>query len=493
MARSPADKSSNENEKSSAKSFEKLTPEAGSGAEKTSANAASGDSSRAASGESKSEGKDAGEASTYTERLKSQHQSMQAILGKRNTEAAEPLEIAKEFAAVWLPHYLIERDLLREAARSAGGDADMLAEIEVRKDLLNLLLCNLLDGGPRGAEKAALDALAEQFAVVAQAGQREEGFFQSVNSLLASGRLPMSQIESRYDRLKQRFEQIDDDAIGEAVDMLAPRRLSVPDERQQSKRERYMPRYSSQMRDRDEQGRFLPEDDRDYGRGGYRSTPQRDEAGRFVSEERRSRGRYEDEDDDRYRSRRSFGRDYEDDDRRYGARRGGHGGWFGDSEGHSEASRRGWEQSEHGPSGWYGDPEGHSEASRRGWERSEHGRSGWYGDPEGHSEASRRGWERSEHGRSGWYGDPEGHSEASRRGWDEGGHRSQRRDDDNGRYGQRSRYEGEERRASGYESRRGGRYEDEDDRYGSSRGHGGWSGDPEGHSEASRRGWERRR
>ena len=25
------------------------------------------------------------------------------------------------------------------------------------------------------------------------------------------------------------------------------------------------------------------------------------------------------------------------------------------------------------------------------------------------------------------------------------------------------------------------------------RGHGGWSGDPEGHSEASRRGWENRR
>jgi hypothetical protein len=39
------------------------------------------------------------------------------------------------------------------------------------------------------------------------------------------------------------------------------------------------------------------------------------------------RSRYEDEDDDRRSSR--------------GGR--GHGGWFGDSRGHSEASRRGWE------------------------------------------------------------------------------------------------------------------------------------------------------
>jgi hypothetical protein len=58
---------------------------------------------------------------------------------------------------------------------------------------------------------------------------------------------------------------------------------------------------------------------------------------------------------------------------------------------------------------------------RRG--RRAHG--GWFGDPEGHSEASRRGWDDPDHGRSGWYGDPEGHSEASRRGWDErGGSRS---------------------------------------------------------------------
>jgi len=54
--------------------------------------------------------------------------------------------------------------------------------------------------------------------------------------------------------------------------------------------------------------------------------------------------------------------------------------------------RRGQDNPRHGESGWYGDREGHSEASRRGWDNPHHGESGWYGDPEGHSETSRRGW-----------------------------------------------------------------------------------------------------
>ncbi len=507
MAR-PADKSSSESEKST----ERPTTTGAAGKSETASSSPteaqsegaretrdSKDAQEQTASASETRSGQGGEASSaFVERLKSQHKALQSILDKRTTAAAQPLAIAKEFAAAWLPHTLVEREVLRGIARGDGGTAETIAEIEVRKDLLNLLLANLLDQGPRGAEKAALEALAEQFSALARTGQGEENaLLPAVDAFLSSGRLPLQQIERRYERARQRFGRLDDDAIGEAIALLAPRRLSVHEERQQTERERDMPRYSSQNRDRDEQGRFLPEDERESGRGGggYRSMPQRDEGGRFVSDdERRSRGRYE---EDNGRSRRSSGQDY-DDDRRYGSssRERGQGGWFGDSEGHSEASRRGWENSDHGRSGWYGDREGHSEASRRGWDNPEHGRSGWFGDREGHSEASRRGWEGSEHGRSGWYGDPEGHSEAARRGWDEG-HRSQRSDDDEGRYRERAaRYESDERRGGGgYESqsRRGGRYEDQDDNRGSSRGHGGWSGDPEGHSEASRRGWDRRR
>ena len=436
---------------------------------------------------------------------------MQDVLDRRAAQSAEPREIAKAFATAWLPFDRVEAGVMQRALNASDDDAEALEEAKVRTDLLNFLLANLLEG--TGAEKAALDALAEQFAGLAKVAERCEGaLLQALDSMPQSSRLPLSQLEARYESAKRRFERLDNDAIGEAMEMLAPRRLSVPAQRQLRQSEYDMPRNSSQMRDRDDQGRFLPEDERDYGRGGHRgSMPERDESGRFMSDdERRSRSRYDD-DDNRGRRSMSRSRDDDDDDRRSSSRDRGHGGWFGDSEGHSEASRRGWENSDHGQSGWYGDREGHSEASRRGWERPDHGESGWfgdreghseasrrgwersdhspsgwYGDREGHSEASRRGWERSDHGQSGWYGDREGHSEASRRGWDEG-HRSQRRDDDDRRS---SRYEDEGRRS--YAGGRGERYED-NDRSGSSRGHGGWSGDPEGHSEASRRSWERRR
>ena len=83
--------------------------------------------------------------------------------------------------------------------------------------------------------------------------------------------------------------------------------------------------FSSRDRDYDRE--------RDDDRGRYRA---RDEEGRFRSrdedDDRRYRSRSRDEDDDR----RSYrGRD-RDEDR-------GQGGWFGDSRGHSEAARRGWD------------------------------------------------------------------------------------------------------------------------------------------------------
>jgi len=82
----------------------------------------------------------------------------------------------------------------------------------------------------------------------------------------------------------------------------------------------------------------------------------------------------------------------------------------------------------------------------------------------------------------GWYGDRRGHAAAARRGWET--RRSERYDDDDRRgYRGRSDYDDE---------RRSYRGRDYDDDRRMSRGHrtGGWYGDPEGHSEAARRGWD---
>ena len=249
-----------------------------------------------------------------------------------------------------------------------------------------------------------------------------------------------------------------------------------------------------------------------------RNMPERDDQGRFMSDDGPRGG-------DRDRSQ-AYRRRDDDDDRRYSARDRGHGGWFGDREGHSEASRRGWDErrDERGPgraAGRHDDDDrrysarGRDDDDDRRYSARDRGQGGWFGDPEGHAEASRRGWDHRrddddngrgrgraysryddddrryssrspdddygrDRGHGGWFGDAEGHSEASRRGWDH------RRDDDDeyrrGRSRSASRYDDDDRR---YSAR------DRDDDRG--RGHGGWFGDPEGHSEASRRGWDHRR
>jgi hypothetical protein len=465
-----------------------------------------------------------------------QFETLRAVLDKRSEENVAPSAVVEEFASLWLPSLAVDIELLVPALREAGVDDEKSSAARVQKDLLNILLANLIrQDDSEDMAKAKLEALSDGFDAYEKAAKVErEGLGESADDL-------GQKMKDRFDRLKRRFVNLED-ALGEAMDLLAPRSLSVFPSRQRSRTEPDMPRYSSNTPDRDDQGRFVSDNDRGSSRGGGRGRDEsdRDESGRFASEGRSSRSRYDD-DDNRSRGheesgrfvsegRSSRSRDDDDDNRSRGRDESGR---FV-SEGRSSRSRdddgdngsrgrsvsRG-RQDDHesdrrysspgrddddrqggrSHGGWSGDSERHSEASRRGWERSDHGESGWFGDREGHSDASRRGWQRADHGESGWYGDSEGHSEAARRGWEDG-HRSQRRDDDDGRRESRSRREDDQYSTRSrddddrrYESRRGRRSNDDDDRGSSSRGrgHGGWSGDPEGHSEASRRGWENRR
>ena len=422
----------------------------------------------------------AGESDNEFEAFQNQQfGALKAVLAKRPADDA-PLEIANEFSTLWLPLLALDDELLAPAMRDAKNDGEKSKAAFVRKDIVNLLVADLIHEERTTAARVKLEALSDAFEAYEKATTEErEGLGEKAGDL---GRT----MKDRLERLTGRFRDLDQ-AQGEAMDLLAPRSLSLFPQRQRSRREVDMPRDSSNTPDRDDRGRFMSDDDRGQSRGGGRGRggPERDESGRFMSEDRGSRSRYDDDDNG---SRRSSSRSRDDDyesDRRYASR-------SRDDDDRGGGRRTG---------GWFGDREGHSEASRHGWERSDHGDSGWFGDSRGHSEASRRGWQRSDHGDSGWYGDPEGHSEAARRGWEEG-HRSQRREDDDDDYRRgRSRRDEKDYRSRSrddedrrYESRRG-RSDDDDDRRSSSRsrGHGGWSGDPEGHSEASRRGWENRR
>jgi hypothetical protein len=365
------------------------------------------------------------------ELLKAQHQELQSTLAKRSDANADKSAIIKEFIVLWLPHQAVEEEIVVPALKDSGFDQAKIVASEIRKDLINILLADLLQDEDEESVEPRLEALAREFDALIEAHEADgESIRTSIQS--AEGESPSlgSRLTTRYDRLKQRFADIDDN-FEDAVDMLAPRRLSLPSGRQQSRR-------YSDTRDRRQQGRF--EDDRGYSRGGR----ERDDQGRFLSEgASRSRSRFQG-DDEHYgpRSLGSMGRD-RDDEGRFASRgapyegRGQRGG-YGEPEGRSEGAR----------SGGQGRPREYDEDERyrsRGGGQGRQ-RSGWYGDPEGHSEASRRGWERSGHGESGWHGDPEGHSRAARRGSDEGR-------EGEGPDGSRSRYEDDNRQ--GYQGRRG--------------------------------------
>ena len=175
----------------------------------------------------------------------------------------------------------------------------------------------------------------------------------------------------------------------------------------------------------------------------YSNTPDRDERGRFIS------------DDDRRSSRANY-----DDDRRSSSSR-----YDDDNRGYSRDRR-------------------HDEDDRGSPSRA---RSSRY-DDDRRSSSSRydendRGYSR-DHGQGGWFGDREGHSQAAQRGWD------RRHDEDDRGSPSRAR----SARASYDDDRRSSSSRYDDDRgYSRDHGQGGWFGDPQGHSEAARRGWDNRR
>ncbi len=144
--------------------------------------------------------------------------------------------------------------------------------------------------------------------------------------------------------------------------------------------------------------------ERESQRGGSSMNRERDEQGRFTSSRddgERSGGR----DRDREYSGRSRGDD--------GGRGEGR-GWYGDSQGHSEAAREGWEH--RGGGGSRGGMQGRGGGGRdddddRGGSRGGRGGSNY-------SRGSNDDDDRGGNGEGrGWYGDSQGHSEAASEGW----------------------------------------------------------------------------
>ena len=73
-----------------------------------------------------------------------QFESLRAVLEKRSEASASPRTIAEEFAALWLPVHAVDLELLVPALREAGAPESQSYAARVCKDLLNIVLADLI-------------------------------------------------------------------------------------------------------------------------------------------------------------------------------------------------------------------------------------------------------------------------------------------------------------------------------------------------------------
>lgn len=396
--------------------------------------------------------------------LKADHRKVEQLFAQfeQTKDDAQKKQIVRQVCTELIIHTRIEEELFYSACREKDVEDDTLDEAQVEHDGAKVLIADLLESAPGANYYDAKVKTLSQY-IKHHVGEEERprsGIFAKAQKAGVDMAALGAKLQARKAELM---------AESEALISQPPQPRSFTLNHPQSKsQESSMARYSND-RDRDERGRFTDEENRGYqsrGQGNYRD---RDSQGRFTGDhddDRGNRGGYQSrgnasqERDERGR----FTGDYDDD--RGGSRGRGHGGWYGDSEGHSRAAQERGNYGSH--SGSDDDDRGYSSRGHGNYrDRNEQGRF-TSDDDRGYSRSS-RDYDDDRSGRSsgqgrGWYGDPEGHSRAAHEGWDE----------------------------RGYSGRQSSNRRDEDDDRRGSHDHGGWFGDSRGHSQAAREGWRNR-
>src|SRR6266446_3744880 len=409
--------------------------------------------------------------------LKADHREVEELFSSFEAASSpqEKTRLAKQICTELMIHTLLEEEIFYPACKGHMEER-LLNEAQVEHDSAKVLIIELQSSSPDDQYyDAKVRILSEEIKHhIAEEEKPTSGIFATAEQANVTTQHLAKQLGDRKRELAIK-------ANAGGLGSPEPRsfRALTHVGMKHSLEEDPMARNSTSTLERDDRGRFVSDDD-----DRHRSRS-RDEEGRFTSS--RSRSRYDDDDDRRYsRPRDEEGRftssrsrsRYDDDDERRGGR--GHGGWYGDPRGHAEAARRGWDEREGSTRSRYRDED--ERRSSRDVDDDDDRRYSRPRDEEGRFTSSRSrsrydegdDEQRGGRGHGGWYGDPRGHSEAARRGWDEreGSTRTRYRDEDDDRRSSRSR----------------SLYEDDDDERRGGRGHGGWFGDPEGHSEAARRG-----
>src|SRR6266481_4998139 len=339
--------------------------------------------------ESKNE-QNAGSDSDPIAMLRADHRRVEQLFGsfEKASSAEQKSQLAKQICTELTIHTLIEEEIFYPACH-ANMEQRLLDEAQVEHDGAKALIIEIRAGSPDDQYfQAKVEVLSED---IKHHVQEEEKPGTGIFVKAKEGGLATPELAKR---LAERKQELMEEAKAGALGPPETRSFRVRTNAGMTpaSQEHNMARASSSTmeRERDERGRFVSDDDdRDYrrrssGRSRYddeddrRSVPRRDEEGHFT----RARSRYSDDDDD---------------DRR-GSR--GTGGWYGDPEGHSEASRRGGEE-RGGSRARYRDDDDDDRRSSSSRSRDEEGRftssrSRYSGD-----DNDRRG--SREHG--GWYGD----------------------------------------------------------------------------------------
>jgi hypothetical protein len=137
-----------------------------------------------------------------------QFESLRAVLEKRSEASASASAIAEEFAALWLPIHAVDLELLVPALREAGAPESQSHAARVRKDLLNIVLADLISNDhSQDTAGARLEALSDAFGAYQKAAEQErEGLGEKLRPSLENrpdSSRPRDRLSSSSERLRE--------------------------------------------------------------------------------------------------------------------------------------------------------------------------------------------------------------------------------------------------------------------------------------------------
>jgi len=308
-------------------------------AQQTDKDAASADKSGNEAGDPKSRDQksrpsaraDEGEASQVNEveqdpiaMLRSDHRKVEELFSSfdKASSPQEKARLTEEICTELMIHTLLEEELFYPACKRHMEER-LLAEAQVEHDGAKMLIIELQSGSPDDPYyDAKVKVLSEDIKHhVAEEEKPSSGIFAKAKQANVT---TADLAKQMGDRKRELTEKAKAGGLGSPETRSFRVRTNIGT-RLFSKEDDPMARHSTSTMDRDDRGRFVSDDNddrrtsrsRDDDYDDRRYDRPRDEEGRFTSSRSRSRD--------------------DDDDRRTGR---GHGGWFGDPQGHAEAARQ---------------------------------------------------------------------------------------------------------------------------------------------------------